>query len=113
MLSNSLLGKEEYLNSEKFQITNYNWEIQNKLTTIIAKINYIRHFNPALQQTNNIKFCQINNDNLIAFYKWNDDRTNEIFVVISLDAHNSQQGTVQVPLHDIGGTMGITWKCTI
>ncbi|MDG1730213.1 MAG: alpha-1,4-glucan--maltose-1-phosphate maltosyltransferase [Algibacter sp.] len=102
MLSNSLLGKEEYLNSEKFQITHYNWDIQNKLTTIIAKINYIRHHNPALQQTNNIKFCHINNDNLIAFYKWNDDRTNEVFIIISLDHHNSQQGTVQVPLNDIG-----------
>ena len=49
-----------------------------------------------------IKFCHIENDNLIAFYKWNDDRTNQIFIIISLDAHNSQQGTVQVPLHDIG-----------
>ncbi|MGB5418661.1 MAG: alpha-1,4-glucan--maltose-1-phosphate maltosyltransferase, partial [Algibacter sp.] len=102
MLSESLLGKEEYLNSEKFQITHYNWEIKNKLITIIAKINYIRHNNPALQQTNNIKFCHIGNDNLLAFYKWNDDRTNQIFVIISLDSHNSQQGTVQVPLHDIG-----------
>ena len=29
-------------------------------------------------------------------------KTNQIFVIISLDAHNSQQGTVQVPLQDIG-----------
>lgn len=36
------------------------------------------------------------------FYKWNDDKTNEIFVVISLDDHHTQKGTVQVPLHDIG-----------
>ncbi|GAA4268823.1 alpha-1,4-glucan--maltose-1-phosphate maltosyltransferase [Hyunsoonleella aestuarii] len=102
MLSDSLLGKEEYLNSEKFQITHYDWTIQNKLITIIAKINYIRNHNEALQQTNNIKFCHVENNNLLAFYKWNDDRTNEIFVVISLDAYNSQQGTVQLPLYELG-----------
>jgi len=102
MLSDSLLGKEEYLNSEKFQIAHYDWNIQNKLTTVIAKINYIRHNNEALQQTNNIKFCYVENDNLIAFYKWNDAKTNHIFVVISLDAHNSQQGTIQLPMHELG-----------
>ncbi|WP_159018752.1 alpha-1,4-glucan--maltose-1-phosphate maltosyltransferase [Algibacter sp. L3A6] len=101
MLSDSLLGKEEYLNSEKFQITHYDWEHKNKLTTIISKINFIRNHNEALQQTNNIKFCNIQNDNLIAFYKWNDDRTNEVLVVISLDPHNSQQANIQVPLQDL------------
>ena len=101
MLSDSLLGKEEYLNSEKFQITHYDWELKNKLTTIIAKINFIRNHNEALQQTNNIKFCNIQNDNLIAFYKWNDDRTNEVLVVISLDPHNSQQANIQMPLQDL------------
>ncbi|MDO7137159.1 alpha-1,4-glucan--maltose-1-phosphate maltosyltransferase [Algibacter lectus] len=101
MLSEPLLGKEEYLNSEKFQITHYNWELKNKLTTIISKINFIRNHNEALQQTNNIKFCNIQNDNLIAFYKWNDDRTNEVLVVISLDPHNSQQANIQVPLQDL------------
>lgn len=106
MLSEPLSGKEEYLNSEKFQITHYDWNIQNKVTTLIGKINYIRNHNEALQQTNNIKFCHIQNDNLLAFYKWNDNKTNEMFIVISLDPHNSQQGTVQVPLHDIGVNQG-------
>lgn len=102
MLSTPLPGREEYINSEKFQITHYNWDIQNKLIAFISKINHIRHNNPALQQTKNIKFCYIENDHLLAFYKWNDDKTNEIFVVISLDDHHTQKGTVQVPLHDIG-----------
>ena len=101
MLSEAILGKEEYLNSEKFQIAHYNWSIENKLTKIIAKINYIRNYNEALQQTNNIKFCYIENDNIIAFYKWNDSKTNEVLVIISLDAYNLQQGFVQLPLQDM------------
>ena len=106
MLSNALLGREEYLNSEKFQITQYDWTIENKLTTVISKINHIRHQNEALQQTNNIKFCYIENGNLLAFYKWNDAKTNELLIIISLDAYNSQQGTVQLPLHDLGVSAG-------
>jgi starch synthase (maltosyl-transferring) len=102
MLSDALLGREEYLNSEKFQVTHYDWTIENKLTTVISKINQIRHENEALQQTNNIKFCHIENPNLIAFYKWNDAKTNQLLIIISLDNFNSQQGTVQLPLHELG-----------
>ncbi len=67
MISDAIPGREEYLNSEKFQICHYDWSIENKMTTLISKINQIRHQNEALQQTNNIKFCHIENDNLMAF----------------------------------------------
>ena len=106
MLSDALLGREEYLNSEKFQITHYDWNIENKLIKVITKINQIRHQNEALQQTNNIKFCFVENNNLLAFYKWNDSKTNELLIIISLDAFNSQQGTVQMPLYELGLSAG-------
>jgi starch synthase (maltosyl-transferring) len=106
MLSDALPGKEEYLNSEKFQICNYDWSKENKLTTIITRINHIRHQNEALQQTNNIKFCEIGNDNLIAFYKWNDDKTNELLIIISIDPYYAQQGSVQLPLADLNISAG-------
>ena len=101
MISDALPGKEEYLNSEKFQICDYNWTQENKLTTIIGKINHIRKENEALQQTNNIKFCHIENDNLLAFYKWNDNKTNELLIIISLDPYYAQQGNLQLPLEDL------------
>ena len=59
-----------------------------------------------MQQTNNIKFCTIENNNLLAFYKWNDDKTNELLIIISLDQYYSQQGTVQLPLSDLGISNG-------
>jgi len=101
MISDSLPGREEYLNSEKFQISHYDWSKENKLTTIITKINSIRNQNSALQQTNNIKFCHIENDNLIAFYKWSEDKSNELLIIISLDPYYAQQGSIQLPLHDL------------
>jgi starch synthase (maltosyl-transferring) len=95
-------GKEEYYMSEKFQVCHYNWNIENKLTTLIGKINEIRHNHESYQQTNNIKFCHMENEKLIAFYKWNDDRTDETLTIISLDQYYMQSGHVQVPLQDLG-----------
>ena len=106
MMSDALPGREEYLNSEKFQIAHYDWSIQNKLTTLIGRINRIRKEQPALQQTNNIKFCDLENDNLLAFYKWNQDRTNELLIIISLDPYYAQQGNVRLPMEDLNVPYG-------
>jgi starch synthase (maltosyl-transferring) len=102
MIDEAIPGKEEYYMSEKFQICHYDWFKVSKLTLLISKINTVRHQNEALQQTNNIKFCNIENNNLIAFYKWNDDKTNELLIIISLDQYYAQQGSVQLPLYDLG-----------
>ncbi len=102
MVSDAIPGKEEYLDSEKYQLRHWDWEVKNKLTTIITSINRIRKENKALQQTNNIKFCNIENDQLIAFYKYDDDKTNELLIIISLDPYYSQQGNIQLPLYELG-----------
>jgi len=102
MISEPIPGKEEYLNSEKFQICNYDWFKKNNLITIISKVNKIRFENEALQQTNNIKFCNIDNDKLIAFYKWDDSKENEVLIIINLDEHNMHQGMLQLPLKELG-----------
>ncbi|MBQ0736210.1 alpha-1,4-glucan--maltose-1-phosphate maltosyltransferase [Aquimarina celericrescens] len=102
MISDAIPGKEEYLNSEKYQLRYWDWNVKNKLTTLITSINHSRKENPALQQTNNIEFCSIENDQLIGFYKYNDDKTNELIIVISLDPYYSQKGQIQLPLNQLG-----------
>jgi starch synthase (maltosyl-transferring) len=106
MIDTPIAGKEEYFMSEKFQLCQYDWFKENKVTTLISIINNIRKENESYQQTNNIKFLETGNDQLIAFYKWNQDRTNETLTVISLDAYNSQSGSVKLPLHDLGVNNG-------
>lgn len=102
MISEAIPGKEEYYMSEKFQLCHYDWFKENKLTLLISKINLLRFEHEALQQTNNIKFCHIENDNLIAFYKWNQDKSNELLIIVSLDQYYAQQGNIQLPLNEIG-----------
>ncbi|MBD0851831.1 alpha-1,4-glucan--maltose-1-phosphate maltosyltransferase [Maribacter arenosus] len=109
-VSSALPGKEEYLNCEKYEIGHWDWTVENKITYLIKKFNTARRTHASLQQTNNIHFCTIENDALIAFYKWNDDRTDETLTVISLDAHQTQQALIQMPLHQLGVNEGHEFK---
>lgn len=102
MISEGIPGKEEYLNSEKFQICNYNWFKKNELINFISQVNKIRIDHKALQQTNNIKFCIIENNNLMAFYKWDDAKLDEVLIVINLNPNDTQQAMLQIPLNDLG-----------
>ncbi|MGK0412436.1 MAG: starch synthase (maltosyl-transferring) [Polaribacter sp.] len=101
MIDTPIAGKEEYYMSEKFQLCHYDWFKENKVTFLISRINQIRKENESFQQTNNIQFLETGNESLMAFYKWNDDRTNETLTVISLDAYHSQAGSVQLPLNNL------------
>lgn len=105
MISDPLPGREEYLDSEKYEIRHWDWSHRNGLTSFIGQLNRIRKEHRALQQTNNIHFCGLENANLLGFYKWDDQRTSEILVVINLDPAGSQQGMVQLP-YSVMGRLG-------
>ncbi len=91
-------GKEEYLNSEKYEFYQWNWTIRNKITALITTINHIRKENESLQQTNNIVFCETNNDNIMAYYKYDDVLQNKTLMVVSLDGENKQNAMVRIPI---------------
>ena len=76
--------------------------MRNKLTHIITRLNTLRRKHPALQQTNNIHFCGLENPNMLAFYKWDASRRDELLIVISLDDANTQQGSVRLPWEQMG-----------
>jgi starch synthase (maltosyl-transferring) len=98
-------GKEEYLNSEKYEVYHWDWEAKNKLTTLITRINQIRKQQESLQQTNNIVFCKTDNEQLIAYYKFNDAKTDHTLMVCSLNAQNPLQAVVRLPLEEIGNQL--------
>jgi len=97
-------GKEEYLNSEKYEFVKWDWNQQNKITTLITRINFIRKQQTSLQQTNNIVFCDTNNDQVLAYYKFDDEKQNETLMVVNLDAFNTIQTTIRIPVEHLGTT---------
>ncbi len=110
-------GKEEYLDSEKYQIRDWNYEADS-LTEYIRRINRIRRENPALQHNRSLRFHPADNDQVLVYSKWSHgdgrpyhyrylepkpgDDGNLILVVVNLDPRHTQPSMVHLPLDDWG-----------
>ena len=92
-----IAGKEEYYYSEKYELKHYDWYEQTRLTEIIKRVNQVRHQNPALQTTWNIQFCETDNENIIAYFKYSDDFSNLIFCAVNLDPNQTQHAWIKLP----------------
>ncbi len=86
-------GSEEYLNSEKYEIKHR--DLDGPLLPMIARLNYIRRENPALQELSNITFLETANEALIAYAKQTGHNT--LIVVVNIDPHQGQEGIALVP----------------
>lgn len=102
MIYEGLPGREEYKDSEKYEVRHWNWSQTNKLTQIITKINTIRKEQTSLQQTNNVIFCNTDNDHIMAYYKYSDDKWNQTLMVCNMEPHYSKHGYVRLPIEHIG-----------
>jgi starch synthase (maltosyl-transferring) len=102
-------GREEYMDSEKYEIKKHDWKKTNRMTDIITIINRARKAHPALQSTWNLGFCRIDQPDLLAYLKATDDLSDIILVVVNLDPHNRHSGFVQLPLSrlDIKGRINV------
>jgi starch synthase (maltosyl-transferring) len=90
-------AKEEYYNSEKYEIRHWNWDTSSEMHKLIKKVNQIRRDNPAFHTTFNIKFCETDNEQLLAYLKVTDDGSNCILTVVNLDPLHMQHGWVNIP----------------
>jgi starch synthase (maltosyl-transferring) len=94
-------GSEEYLDSEKYQLRTWNHDDPRSLAPFIARINAIRHANPALQD-NRIRFLEVENDQLIAWQKTSVDGQNVVITVVTLDPYHVQSGWIHLEPHTLG-----------
>lgn len=92
-------NKEEYHNSEKYEIRHWDWFQDTPMHKLIKKINHIRKENEAFHSTYNITFCETDNDNLLAYLKLTEDKRNIILTVVNMDPAHKQSGWVSLPLH--------------
>jgi len=100
-VNDSLNGKEEYLNSEKYEIKDWNRNADGHIKDVIKKINNIRQENPALQQNWNLRFYDIDNEHLLCYGKTTDDLSNMIMVVVNLDPYHTREGKLWLPMESL------------
>jgi starch synthase (maltosyl-transferring) len=97
-----LPGKEEYLDSEKFQLRAWDFDRPGHIKDDIRLINRARRENPALWQFTNLSFLNAWDDNILAFYKLSPERDNCIVVAVNLDPHGPHGADIEVPLWEFG-----------
>jgi starch synthase (maltosyl-transferring) len=95
-------GKEEYLDSEKYQQRTWDLDRPDSLAPMIAAVNRARRAHPALQSNDRLWFHPTRNDNLLAYTKNSADRSDVVLVVANLDYKTRQSGVLELDLEGLG-----------
>jgi starch synthase (maltosyl-transferring) len=95
-------GSEEYLNSEKYEIKQWDFDRADSLKELISRVNRIRRENNALHSDRSLRFHPVDNSQIICFSKSTDDLKNVIVVVVNLDPYHTQAGWVELSLDQLG-----------
>jgi starch synthase (maltosyl-transferring) len=93
-------GSEEYLDSEKYQLTTRDWDAPGNLVDYITRLNRVRRMHPALQRYDNLRFYNADDPAVLWYGKaWGDDH---VFVAVNLDPFQARACLVDVPLDALG-----------
>jgi len=91
-------GSEEYLDSEKYQLRHWPLHRPDSLRSLITRVNRARRENPALQSNQELRFCTIDNDQVIAYWKRDAASGNVVLTVVNLDPLHVQSGWLELDL---------------
>ncbi|WP_406856298.1 maltotransferase domain-containing protein [Alsobacter sp. KACC 23698] len=98
----ALPGKEEYLDSEKYEIRAWDFDKPGHLKDHIRALNRIRREHAAMRDFRNVTFLNAWNDNIIAYAKWAPGKSECVFVMVNLDPHARQDCVYEIPLWEFG-----------
>jgi starch synthase (maltosyl-transferring) len=84
-------GKEEYLNSEKYELKVRDWNKPGNISDYIGRLNRIRRENPALLQTRDFRFAQVDDEEVMGFVKESVAHDNAVAVAVAVTGHGPRQ----------------------
>lgn len=96
-------GKEEYLDSEKYQIRTRDWHAPGNINGYIRRLNEIRNENPALRLWTNFALHNADNTAILAYSKVDPATNNRLLIVLNLDPFNTQSAWIALE----GAALGI------
>jgi starch synthase (maltosyl-transferring) len=97
-------GSEEYLDSEKYEIRHWPWDLKrlDTLVAIITRVNRIRRDNAALQTNRTLRFHDVDNGRLLVYSKTASDGSNPMLMVVNVDHDYTQAGWLHLDLDRLG-----------
>ena len=93
-----LPGREEYLDSEKYQIRVRRYDSPGNISAELAKLNRIRRSHIALQSHLGVSFYRAHDDRVMLYGKMPADHSSMILVAVNLDPFQAHEVTLEVPL---------------
>jgi len=106
----ALPGREEYLDSEKYQFKERDWNAPGNIKDWITRLNQIRRTNRALRFYDNLRFYHADNDSVLFYGKMTAARDNIILIVVNLDPHRKQHSFIDVPVDQFASIEGDTYQ---
>ncbi len=100
--ASAIPGKEEYLDSEKYQLRRFDMDQEHNISDDIRLVNRLRREHEALQQFTDLSFYNAWNDNVLSYGKYNHDKSDFLLFHVCLDPHNAQDADFEVPLWEFG-----------
>ncbi|MEZ0387896.1 MAG: alpha-1,4-glucan--maltose-1-phosphate maltosyltransferase [Verrucomicrobium sp.] len=97
-----LPGREEYLDSEKYEVKGRDWNAPGNIKGFIRELNRARREQPALHLYDNLKFHHVGHDQIIAFSKATSDFSNRVLAIINLNPHDTSASTVNLDMAALG-----------
>lgn len=97
-----LPGREEYKDSEKYQLRAWDWQRPGNIVAEITMLNRIRRQNPALQSHLGIRFLPSDNEQVMVYERFTPDRANCVIVAVNLDPHHYQESNTELPFYEWG-----------
>jgi starch synthase (maltosyl-transferring) len=91
-------GKEEYLDSEKYELRVRNFAAPGNIVAEISALNRLRRRYPALQTHLNAKFYRADDDHIVFYGKMAPDGADMVLVAVNLDPHRSHHAAIEIPL---------------
>jgi len=99
-------GSEEYLDNEKYELRPRDFAAAVKagesLAPYLTKLNAIRRANPALHSLRNLRFHEVDNDQLLCWSKRDDATGNTVLVVCSFDSTHAHWGNTTLDMPALG-----------
>ena len=111
--SEAVRGKEEFVNSEKYEIRAWDWERTGNIIPEITLLNRLRKAHPALQSHLGLRFHNTSSEQVLLFSKNAPRPDSETFkplvageelilVAINLDPYSTHETTLEIPLYMFG-----------
>jgi starch synthase (maltosyl-transferring) len=98
----ALPGREEYSDSEKYQLKERDWNAPGNIKELISKLNRIRKENRALHFYGNLRFHSVENDALLFYSKITPARDSIVLIIVNLDPLFTQSGYIEAPVELFG-----------